>query len=139
MPQNERPIAAFVVSLIAGLWMLIMGGMTGWGYMSSGHWGGEMHGGNQGRAGAYNWMWQRHEMMHGYGGGGLWFWLGALAAVVVVIAALALYSRPATAPRWGVVIMVVSCLAFLAGVGGFLAGILGMIGGVLAITWKPQA
>ena len=122
MSQNERPIAAFVVSLIAGLWMLTMGGMMGWGYMSASHW-----------------MWQHHEMMHGYGGGGLWFWLGTLAAIVVVIGAVALYSRPTTAPRWGVVIIAVSCLALLAGVGGLLGGLLGMIGGFLAMTWQPEA
>jgi len=50
-----------------------------------------------------------------------------------------LYSRPAAATGWGVVILVSSCVALLAGTGGFLAGILGIVGGALAIAWKPRA
>ncbi len=139
-PAPGKPVAAFVISLVAGLWMLAMGGMMGWGYMGGPGWGGHMmHGGDHGNAGPYGWMWQHHRMMHGYGGGALWSWIGIAAGIVVLIGAVALYSRPASARGWGIAILVVSAVALLTGAGGLLAGVLGIIGGVLAITWKPQA
>ncbi len=138
-PTADRPVAAFVLSLIAGLWMLAMGSMMGWGYMGYG-WGGHMAGnGGAANPSAYAWMWQHHRMMHGYWGGGAWSWIGVVAAVLVLIGAFAMYSRPAVARSWGVVILVASAVDLLAGAGGFLAGVLGIIGGVLAITWTPQS
>ncbi len=138
MNYEDRPVGAFVVSLIAGLWMLAMGGMMGWGYMGSRGWSGNMYAGGPGAGGAYNWMWAHHQWMHGYGGGVLWFWLGTAAAILVLVGAFAMYARPATAPRWGVVVLISSCVALLGGAGGLFAGILGMVGGALAMAWKPQ-
>jgi hypothetical protein len=126
-----RPVAAFVVSLIAGLWMLAAGGMMGWGYMGGYGWGGHM-GENYG-----DWMWKHHQMMHGYGGDAWWSWVGFACGIVVLVGAVALYSKPATARSWGVAIMVASVVDLFAGSGGLLAGALGIIGGVLAFTWNP--
>lgn len=137
-PTPGKPAAAFVVSLIAGLWMLAMGGMMGRGYMGGHGWGGHMMNGDH-TGGGYDWIWQHHQMMHGYGGGTWWSWIGIAAGVVVLVGAAVLYSRPASARGWGVAILVVSAVGLLAGAGGFLAGILGIIGGILAIAWKPQA
>ncbi len=120
-PAPARPVAAFVVSLIAGLWMLAMGGMMGWGYM-----------------GGYGWMWRHHGMMHGYGGGAMWSWIGIVAGIVVITGAVVLYAVPSAARFWGVVIIVASAIDLLAGMGGFLAGSLGIVGGILAVTWQPQ-
>ena len=145
-PMSGKPVTAFAVSLIAGLWMLVMGGMVGWSYMGGPGWGGHMmngdhmiHDGGHGTSGSSGWMWQQHEMMYGYGGGALWSWIGLAAGVVVLIGAVMLYSRPASARAWGVAILVVSALGLLAGAGGLLAGILGIIGGILAIAWRPEA
>jgi len=134
-------VAAFVVSLIAGIWMLAMGGMMGWGNMGGWSGGGHMTTttGPAGGAGYGDWMWQHHEMMHGYGGGIMWSWIGFAAGIIVLVGAVAVYTRPVAARNWGIVILIVSAVDLLAGVGGFLAGILGIIGGILAITWKPQA
>ncbi len=142
-PMSGKPVAAFAVSLIAGLWMLVMGGMAGWGYMGGPGWGGQMMGGDHMMdsghyGGGFGWMWQQHEMMYGYGGGALWSWIGLAAGVVVLIGAVMLYSRPASARAWGIAILVVSAVGMLAGAGGLLAGILGIIGGILAGTWKPE-
>ena len=136
-PTPGRPVAAFVVSLIAGAWMLYMGSMMGWGYMGSHGWGGHMMDGDH-YGGGYGWMWQQHQTMHGYGGGMLWSWIGIAAGIVVLVGAAMLYARPSSARGWGVVIVVVSAVDLLAGAGGLLAGVLGIIGGILAITWKPQ-
>lgn len=139
-PRADRPTAAFVISLIAGLWMLGTAGMMSRSYMYGHGWGGGMmHDGGHGGAGAYDWMFRRHATMHGYGGGALWSWIGVAAGIAVLIGAAALYSSPAGATGWGIAILVASLIALLAGAGGLLAGVLGIIGGILAIAWKPQA
>lgn len=134
----NRPTAAFVVSLIAGLWMLFAAGMGGMEHMRGHGWGGRMMDG-WGHGGGYGWMWRHHQMMHGYGGGTLWGWTGIVAGALVLLGAIFLYARPSTARGWGVVILVASAFAILSGAGGFLAGVLGLIGGALAVTWKPEA
>jgi hypothetical protein len=50
--RSEKPAAAFVLSLIAGLWMLAMGSVTGWGCMG-GHGGSGYVGAGRG----YDWIW----------------------------------------------------------------------------------
>lgn len=123
-----RPTAAFVLSLLAGLWMLGMGGWTmswspaadGWG------WG---RGGMMGSG----WMWG-HGLL---GVGGPWF--GLAAGIVVLVGAAMLYSRPASAPTWGLVIVIASALNLFLGMGGFLAGVLGIVGGALAMSGRPES
>jgi len=133
-------VGAFVVSLIAGIWMLAMGGMMGWGTMGGYGWAGNMmDDGGPGNASNYDWMWQHHRMMHGYWGGGMWSWIGVGSGIAVLIGAIALYSRPSTARAWGIVIVVASAVDLVAGAGGFLAAVLSVVGGVLAITWNPRA
>ena len=122
--RTEPPTAAFVLSLLAGLWMLAAGGM-----MSGFGWGGMM-GGWQGMGG---WMWGRG----GIRGLGVWWpWFGIFAGIVVLVGAVMLYVKPEQRRSWGVVIVVASALNFLLGMMGFLAGTLGVIGGVLAMSTK---
>jgi len=114
----ERPIAAFVLSLLAGLWLLARSGMMrDWGHQS---WHGRMHG----------WMgeWGPGELF-GIG----WPWLGAIAGIVLLVAAVALYVRPEARRDWGIVILLTSGLQLLFGMGGFLAAILGLVAGALAL------
>lgn len=130
-PDRDKPLIAFVVSLIAGIWMLAAGGMTTMGH-AGGPGGGMTGGWHHGR----NWMWH-HEIMHGYGGAALWGWIGVLAAVAVLVAAVTLYARPVAARGSGIVILVASLVAVLGGAGGVVAGGLGVVGGVLALAWRP--
>ena len=112
----ERPVAAFVFSLLAGLLLLARSGMMyGWGH---GTWHGRMHG----------WMgpWGSDAFALG------WLWFGAIAGVVLLVAAVALYVRPEARRGWGIVILAASALQLLLGMGGFLAGLLGLVGGALA-------
>jgi len=121
--SQEKPVAAFTLSLLAGLWMLTTGTMmNGW------NWG-------QGTMGG--WMWGR-GMMGSFAPAFWWPWFGVVAGIVVLVGAAMLYFKPTDKALWGMVILVVSVLNFLVGMGGFLAGILGVVGGALALTWNPQ-
>jgi hypothetical protein len=118
--RTEPPTAAFVLSLLAGLWMLAARGMMG-GF----GWGGMM-GGWHGMGG---WMWGR-----GIRPSGVWWpWFGVFAGIVVLVGAVMLYVRPEQRRSWGVVILVASALNIFLGMMGLLAGTLGVIGGVLAL------
>ena len=75
--KTEQPTAAFVLSLLAGLWMLGAGGMMG-GF----GWGGMMRGW-QGMGG---WMWGRDARSFGV----WWPWFGLFAGIVVLIGAVML-------------------------------------------------
>jgi len=122
--RTEQPTAAFVLSLIGGLWMLAAGGvMGGFG------WGGMM-GGWQGMHG---WM-SGQDGMRGFGL--RWPWFGIFAGIIVLVGAIMLYVKPEQRRSWGVVILVASALYLVVGMMGLLAGTLGVIGGVLALTAK---
>ncbi len=115
----ERPVAAFVLSLLAGLWMLATGTM-----MSGSSWG------DMG-----DWMWG-HGMMRGWAPTLWWPWFGVIAGIVVLVGAALLYAKPEQRQGWGIVIVIASALNFFVGMGGLLAGVLGVIGGALALTPK---
>lgn len=121
--KTEQPTAAFVLSLLAGLWMLAAGGMMGgfgWGRMM-----GDWHGNG-------GWMWGR-----GVRSFGVWSpWFGICAGIVVLVGAVMLYVRPEQRRSWGIVILVASALNIFFGMMGLLAGTLGIIGGVLALSAK---
>lgn len=129
--MERQPTAAFILTLLAGFWMLAMGGM--------------MYGMGPGFVdGAGSWMWgpgmmrdMMPGMMPGFGVGLGFPWFGAAAGIVLLIGSVFLYSRPEQSRTWGLVILVVSALNVLVGMGGLLAGALGVVGGSLAIAWKP--
>jgi hypothetical protein len=112
--RTEQPTAAFVLSLLAGLWMLAAGGMMG------------------GWHGMGGWMWGRGTQTFGV----WWPWFGVFAGIVVLVGAVMLYVRPEQRRSWGVVILVASALNIFLGMMGLLAGTLGVIGGVLALSTK---
>ena len=118
---SEQTTVSFVLSLLAGLWMLAAGSMMG-GF----GWGGMM-GGWHGMGG---WMWGRGMRSFGV----WWPWFGIFAGIVVLISAVMLYVKPQQHRGWGAVVLVASALDFFVGMGGLLAGTLGVIGGVLALN-----
>jgi hypothetical protein len=125
---TEKPTVAFVLSLLAGLWMLAAGGMMGgfgWGMMGGQY--GMAH-----RQGMGDWMWGRG--MHAFGMS--WPWFGLVAGIVVMIGAVMLNVKPEQRHSWGLVILVISVLDVFVGMGGLLAGALGVVGGVLAVNAK---
>lgn len=118
--RTEQLTVPFVLSLLAGLWMLAAGGM-----MNGFGWGGMM-GGWHGMGG-----WMLGQSIRTFGV--WWPWLGVFAGIAVLVGAVMLYARPEQRRSWGVVILVASALNIFFGMMGLLAGTMGVIGGVLAL------
>lgn len=144
MTEVQKPSAAFVLSLIGGIFILLGGGAMamfgswigkyGYGMMGGyGGWGGMMGYGYPGYGYGYGMM---NELGYGFGIIGI---LGLIFGAVVIISAFMLNSKPEQHSTWGTMIVVFSVLSiFGSAMGGFGVGlILGLIGGILGITWKP--
>jgi hypothetical protein len=130
MAERERPTAAFLLSLVGGIFILVGGGaMSMFGRFGLGG----MIGGFRGM------MSYRYGMMGGLGFG-LFGILGLIFGAIVIISAFMLNSKPHEHSMWGTVIVIFSVLSiFGSAMGGFGVGlILGIIGGILGITWKPS-
>lgn len=132
----ERPVVAFVISLIAGI--LVLGGGVMMAFVGSPYYGGYgpmMRGYYGGMMGGY------YGMMGGFGLAGTWFYalavIGAVSGITILVAAIMVYNQPTRASIWGALILAFSIVSFL-GMGGFFLGaILGVVGGVLAMTFRP--
>lgn len=113
MAQNkESPTAAFVLSLIGGIFVLLAGvviGVIGFALTLP---------------------------LGGFGAAlGL---LGIAWGVIIIIGAVMMNSRPEQHTMWGVIVLVFSFVSFVGAIGGFFIGfLLALIGGILGITWKP--
>jgi hypothetical protein len=128
MFQTEKLTAAFVISLVAGI-LIILGSI----YATMG--------------GGYGWMMGRLGGMMGqpvYGAmAGVWV-LGLISGIIVLVSAIMLHIRPGEATRgfracciwWGSIVLVFSIVSLFGGsMGGFLVGaILGIVGGSLALS-----
>lgn len=129
MTAQEKPMAAFILSLIGGIFILLGGGTM------------SMVGGMMGGFSGYGGMMGRgFGMMGGLGYGfGVLGIVGAVFGIIVIISALMLNSKPEQHSTWGTLIVIFSVLSiFGSAMGGFGVGlVLGLIGGILAITWKP--
>jgi len=126
-PIEAKPTAAFVLSLIAGLWMLATRGLC---YRFSGP-----------VAMRWPWFWY-HRMFRGAGditpSLGFWSWLGTMAGILVLVGGVVLYTRPGLSVLWGKIILIASAVGLIIGMGGFLPGVLGIVAGALAIAWGRQ-
>jgi len=130
MSDKEKPTAAFILSLIGGIFILLGGGMMS----MLGYWFiGSYRGRGFGMMGPFG-------MMGGLGYGfGVLGVVGLVFGIIVIVSAIMLNSRPEQHSTWGILIVIFSVLSvFGSAMGGFGVGlILGLIGGILAITWKP--
>lgn len=134
MTDEEKPTAAFILSLVGGIFILLGGGMMSMIGSYVGQYGFGMMGGYGGWGG-----------MMGPGFGMMGIALGAVGVLglifgaIVIISAYMLNSRPEQRSTWGSLIVLFSVLSIFGGaMGGFGIGlVLGLIGGILAITWKP--
>jgi hypothetical protein len=137
MTDTERPTAAFLLSLVGGIFILLGGGvMSMFGPFGFGN----MMGGYRGMMGGY-YSGYGYGMMGGFGFG-MFGILGLIFGIIVIISAFMLNSKPQEHSTWGILIVIFSVLSIFGGtMGGFGVGlILGLIGGILGITWKrPQA
>lgn len=131
---DDKPTTAFVLSLIAGVFILLGGGMMT--MISS--WIGNYGYGMMGRYGGWGGMMGTGFGMMGLGFGALGL-LGPVFGAIVIISAVMLNNKPEQHQTWGSLIILFSVLSiFGSAMGGFGVGlVLGLIGGVLAITWTP--
>lgn len=134
MSEVEKPTAAFILSLIGGVFILLGGGMmTMMGFetfclITGCRSFGGMMGPGFGLIGSG----------YAYGFSGRLGITGIIFGVVVVVAALMLYNNPAQHSSCGLVILIFSALSiFGSAMAGFGIGlIMGLAGGILALTWK---
>lgn len=128
---EEKPAAALVLSLVAGGFILLGGGMTA----LIGSWMGNY---GHGRYTGWSGMMGTGYGMMGFAFGAMGV-LGLIFGAIVIISALMLNNKPEQHSTWGSVIVLFSVLSiFSSAMGGFGVGlVLGLVGGVLAITWKP--
>src|SRR6184192_3649584 len=115
----EKPTAAFVLSLIGGIFILL-GAIV---VMALASVIGSL-------------------MLIGGGDPNLAYLYGAVGlifAILVLVGAVMLWMKPQQHVAAGVIILLFSLFSIISG-GGFIIGlILGIVGGILGIVWKPPA
>ena len=129
---EEKPTAAFILSLVAGVFILLGGGMM----TMIGSWMGNYGYGMMGRYTGWGGMMGTGYGMMGFAFGAMGV-LGLIFGAIVIISALMLNNKPEQHSTWGRLSCFSRCI-FSSAMGGFGVGlVLGLLGGVLAITWKP--
>ena len=128
MSQNGKPTAAFVLSLIAGILIIVAAVVLG--LVSSFF------------SGPLSLLYERPEQALGLAAASTvlnaLMVVGIIFGILVLLGAFMVYRNPAQKTAWGVIILVLSILSIVTG-GGFAVGlILGIIGGALALAWKPK-
>ncbi len=133
MSMEPKPIAAFVLGLVAGIFILLgsvvmsmfafgnpvmtMSGMGGMGAMGS------MMSGTM-----MNWMMGFAPILATF---------GVASGLMVIAGSVILYMRPAENQLCGAIILAFSVASILGSMGGLLVGlVLGVLGGTLALTWN---
>ena len=130
---HERPREAYLLSMAGGIliataglsWIILMG--TGW---------------------TTNWFDWFGTMMHDFNDHHLFWNFGSFSYVMglsglilgigVILASTMLKRRPDEHGTWGVVIIILSAVSMMGGMGGMGFGILfGIVGGILAVLWQP--
>jgi hypothetical protein len=135
MSDVEKPTAAFILSFISGVFILLGGGMMtviGFGglcWVTGCRDYGGMMGPGFGMIGNG----------YAYGFSGRLGIAGMIFGILVIIGAIMLYNKPFQHSTWGLVILIFSVLSvFVSAMGGFGVGlILGVVGGVMGLAWKP--
>jgi len=118
---SEKPTAGFVVSLIAGIFILL--GAIFMMVLSSMIGGFALGVGAGAAAGLF--------LIYGA--------VGLIFAILVLVGAVMLWMKPQSHVAAGVIILLFSLFSIISG-GGFIIGlILGIVGGILGIVWKPPA
>jgi len=124
------PGAAFIISLIGGIIILIGGALS----MSYGF------SGSSSNAGVYGNLGLPASPPMGSGSGSMWLGvLGVVFGIIVIISAVMLTHRPEQHLALGTAIVIFSGLSIVqSAFTGFSSGlVLGVMGGILAIIWKP--
>ena len=109
----ERPVTAFILSLIGGILILLPGlALAG--------------------------LWTLFVFDLGLRLGWVLLWIFPIFGLIIMIGAIMFNSYPSYAKTWGIVILILGIISLI-GIVTALGGILSIIGGALAIAWKPRA
>jgi hypothetical protein len=112
MSRESYPTAAFALSLIAGIFVLLGGVIVA-------------------AIGAV-------FTFFAFGVGAIIGIFGLIWGIIIIVGANNLRAHPEQHVTWGVIILVFSLISWVGAVGGLLIGfLLGLIGGILAISWQP--
>jgi hypothetical protein len=104
----DKPTAAFVLSLIGGI-LILLGGVA--------------------FAIGFSFV---------FGSAGAVFGIiGVIMGLIVLLGAVMLYQKPQSHTMWGVIILVLSIIAFPAAWGFGIGSLLAFIGSILALVYKP--
>lgn len=135
--QEEKPTASFILSLISGILILIVGLVIAL----------VLAVGPQSGSGSNEISFRLASFtLASLATSELWFGLGAVYFLffgvgfgsLVVFGAVMLYQRPKQHVTWGVLVLAFS-LGSIFSTGGLIIGlVLGIIGGVFGIVWKPS-
>src|SRR2546426_5110964 len=115
----EKPTAAFVLSLIGGILILLVA-IAIMALMSA-----------------------LSGLMIGVGANGslalIYGAVGIIFALIVLVGAVMLWMKPQQHVAWGVIVLLFSLFSIISTGGLFIGLILGLVGGILGIVWKPPA
>jgi len=135
MSVPSKPVAAFTLSLFAGIFILLGSAVMSifalgfHGMMMSGTWGMQVGTGMTGSmmGGMMPWMISSVPVLAA---------LGIASGIMVILGSVMLYTRSAENHLWGAIILAFSVVSILGSMGGLLVGlVLGILGGILALTW----
>ncbi|MCI4349024.1 MAG: DUF6114 domain-containing protein [Thermoplasmata archaeon] len=124
---TPRPIAAFVLSVLSGIWVIV-GGLFELLILSYNTYGGS---GSCPSGGC-------PPTPYGYADYVLPGLVGVILGLLILVLGVLLYLEPRHHTVFGALILVFAVGSLVSLFGGFFLGfILGLIGGILAITWRP--
>jgi hypothetical protein len=109
--MEEKPTAAFVLSLIGGIFILL-GGI---------------------------WLAIVGAIIAIFtAGAGAILGIFAISGIIIIIGSAMMYNQATSAKTWGIIILILGIISLI-GIVTAVGGILSIIGGILAIVWKPSA
>lgn len=112
--KHSRPVAALVISLIAGVEIIVVSIILA-------ILGGIISSNTQGGIGA------------------IFGIIGIIWGILLIVSALLMYRRPEQHVLWGSLVIIFSIVSIFGAIGGIFIGlILGIIGGALGIIWSPN-
>jgi len=138
MSVPSKPVAAFALSLVAGVFILLGSVVMSMfvlgfpGMMMGGTEGTQVGTGMTGMTGMMGgmmvpWMLGTVPVLAAF---------GIASGIMVTLGSVMLYTRPVENHLWGAIILAFSVVSILGSMGGLMVGlVLGTLGGILALTW----
>ena len=111
--MEEKPTAAFVLSLLGGIFALLGGIVLAFfGTVFT-------------------------IATFGLGSIALLLYIFPIFALIIIVGSIMMYSNPKSAKTWGIIVLILGIISMIGLITAF-GGLLALIGGILAIVWKPS-